>query len=352
MLATWKQFDATSRWLLLVPVAMAAVVTYDQWHNWSTKEDYTFGYLVPAFAAYVAYERWPDLLKLFTRETAPDASGDPVARVAPRRLSIDFWLEACFAAGAFFSLLCFLLGGVMRAIGGPNIIGTFLNTFGFCGVTAGILWMITEKDFAGRPVARRERLDWLSQWSFPVLVWIVSGPFIYLVDSRIKLVLLDKVTGMVVTLLNAFDYAVSRQANLILLPGGDRVGVADACSGIRSLTACVFIGAFISALFIEGRVRKLVMLGLSAAFAIVLNILRNTFLTLWAYKNGSASLDLDFAGHGPKDPAFSLGTVHDIAGYAAMGVTFAILAALIPIVNFRLPTPPPPPEGAEPPAAA
>lgn len=331
----WKRFDAPTKALTLLPPAMAGVVIYDQWFQWSTKEDYTFGYLVPFFSAYVLYDRLPALEAHF----AP-AADRPEEKPAGR------FLEFCFAAGAFVSLFAFLIGGATRAIGGPNIIGTFLNTFGFCGVAAAVAWMISEKDSAGRVRGGRARLGFLETFTFPVLVWIVSGPFLYLVDTQIKYVLLEKVTALVVSLLNGLDYSVSNSGNVILLPGGDHVGVADACSGIRSLTACVFMGAFLSALFVNGRVRKGLMLLLAGAFAIVLNILRTAFLTLWAFKHGSAAIDMDFGGHPPKSPEFALGTVHDIAGYAAMGVTFLLLAALVPVINLklRLPQPPPPPE--------
>ena len=312
---------------------MAEVVIFDQWFQWSTKEDYTFGYLVPFFAGYVVYERWPQIEAFFK----PADAGSPDEKPAPKPV------EFCFAAGAFFSLLCFLVGGLMRAVGGPNIIGTFLNTFGFCGVAAACVWMVSEKDSAGRSRGGLARGRFLELFAFPILVWIVSGPFVYLVDSQVKYVLLERVTGAVVTLMNALDYNVTRAGNIIVLSGGDTVGVADACSGIRSLTACVFCGAFLSATFVTGRKRKLVMLALSGVFAIFLNVLRTTFLSLWAYNHGSKAIDCDFGGHAPKTPEFSLGTVHDLAGYAAMGVTFLILAALVPVINFRMKPPEAPP---------
>ncbi len=331
----WKKFDAPTKALALLPLPMAGVVVFDQWFQWSTKEDYTFGYIVPFFSAYVLYDRFPEIAAHFT----PDENR------APEKPAGRIW-DILFGVGAFLSLLGFLIGGATRAIGGPNIIATFLNSFGFCGVAAAIVWMISEKDSAGVVRGGLARRDFLEKFTFPILVWIVSGPFLYLVDTQIKYVLLDKVTGVVVALLNAFDYAVTRTANIIQLPGGDYVGVADACSGIRSLTACVFMGAILAALFVNGRVRKLLLLGLAGAFAIVLNVLRTVFLTVWAYKHGSQSLDLDLSGNGPKSPDFALGTVHDLAGYAAMGITFLMLAALVPIINLRLrlPEPPPPPD--------
>src|ERR1700741_2476676 len=38
-----------------------AFVAWDQSHWWSRKEDYSFGWLVPLFTAYVVHERWPEI---------------------------------------------------------------------------------------------------------------------------------------------------------------------------------------------------------------------------------------------------------------------------------------------------
>ena len=49
-----------------------AFVAWDQSHWWSRKEDYSFGWLVPLFTAYVVYDRWPQLLaRLREAETGP-----------------------------------------------------------------------------------------------------------------------------------------------------------------------------------------------------------------------------------------------------------------------------------------
>ena len=41
-----------------------------------------------------------------------------------------------------------------------------------------------------------------------------------------------------------------QQSNTLLLPTG-RVGVEDACSGIRSILGCLFAGTFLSAIFFK-----------------------------------------------------------------------------------------------------
>ena len=124
-----------------------------------------------------------------------------------------------------------------------------------------------------------------------------------------------------------------------MFANGDAVGVADACSGIRSLSACVFAGAFLGALFLEGGpvgrlVRGGALLACSAGTALLLNIGRNTFLAFHALRHGSRSLELDLQGVAPGQPGFSgLGTVHDLAGNVAMGLALLVLLALLPLLN-------------------
>jgi exosortase/archaeosortase family protein len=223
-----------------------------------------------------------------------------------------------------------------------------LKTFGFIGVFIGSLWLFSAKNAAGRILGFRERVDFLRLFTFPVLVWLISGPMLYIMDTQVRTFLLVRVTLIVVSLLNGIGMDVSASQGIITLPrilptgNHDIVGVTDACSGVRSLTACIFMGAFLSAIFVKGAVRKVVLLVMSLVFAILLNLVRTSFLTMWAFKNGSKTLEYDLWGNtvtlpnGDPNPAFTLGTVHDVAGYAAMSLTFLLLLALLPIVNLRL----------------
>ena len=107
---------------------------------------------------------------------------------------------------------------------------------------------------------------------------------------------------------------------MLLLPKGS-VGVADACSGIRSLTACLFAGSFLGATFFEETWKKVTLVAASMFFAFVMNLARGLFLTGWAYAYGPDAIN---------------GTVHDTAGYAVLGLTCAGLLALVPLLNLKL----------------
>ncbi len=171
---------------------------------------------------------------------------------------------------------------------------------------------------------------------FPIFVWLISGPFTFLVDRQIKSILLTNVTGTVVHLLNFAGFDVAQEANTIVLGNGEKVGVEDACSGVRSLTACVFAGSFLAAIFLHSVKKKIFFVALSVVGALFLNVLRTSALTLWAIFNGANSIEFDFFGNAPDSENFTLGTVHDVLGWAAMFITLFVMIALVPVVNIKL----------------
>jgi len=116
-----SKLDGTTRGLGLLLIGMAAFTTWDQWAIWSTKDDYTFGYLVPFFSAYVLWDRWEELRALLTGERADVAA--PTSRGV---LTLAQLL-------AFASLALFGLGAAARAIFGTGIGPTLAICFGLAG---------------------------------------------------------------------------------------------------------------------------------------------------------------------------------------------------------------------------
>ena len=321
-----SKLDGTTRGLGLLLVGMAAFTTWDQWAIWSTKDDYTFGYLVPFFSAYVLWDRWEDFNALLT-----GARSEPSAASSKGAL-------ACAQLLAFASLTLFGGGAAARAIFGTGIGPTLAISFGLAGaaLTFAFLSVRGPQDSVATARSRWRAVGLLL---FPAGVWLISGPFLYLVDNQIKGELLTNVTEIVSGILRANDHAIRVSGNTIIFPNGDAVGVAEACSGIRSLSACVFAGAFLGAIFLEGGfpgalLRRIAMIGLAGLTAILLNIGRNTYLTFHALHQGSKSLERDFAGIEHGQPGFSsLGTVHDLAGNVAMVAALIILVAFVPLLN-------------------
>ncbi|MBM3868492.1 MAG: exosortase/archaeosortase family protein [Verrucomicrobia bacterium] len=318
--------DGTTRGLGLLLVGMAAFATWDQWAIWSTKDDYTFGYLVPFFSAYVLWDRWDELRALLTGGRADVAA--PAGRVALVSAQVL----------AFLAVACFGLGAAARAVFGTGVGPTLAIAFGLAGaaLTFGYLSVRGPQDAPATAVTRWRAVGLLV---FPAGVWLISGPFLYLVDNQIKGALLTNVTEIVSGLLRASGHVIRVNGNTIVFPNGDAVGVAEACSGIRSLSACVFAGAFLGAVFLDGGfpgalLRRMALIALAGFTAILLNIGRNAFLTFHALEHGSRSLDRDLAGIEHGQPGFSaLGSVHDLAGNVAMVGALALLVAFVPLLN-------------------
>lgn len=93
---------------------------------------------------------------------------------------------------------------------------------------------------------------WLRALSFGIgyLMFMVPVPSAMLTPIIVKLQLFVSVVG--VGLLQAAGYAIHREGNVIHLPDGESLFVAEACSGITSIVTLVPLGVFL-AYFTERR---------------------------------------------------------------------------------------------------
>ncbi|MEM8549361.1 MAG: exosortase/archaeosortase family protein [Verrucomicrobiota bacterium] len=312
------------------------LVIYDQVFYWSTFEDYSFGYLVPFFAGYVVWDRWPKLKSFLfgTNEGHIDAPITPLMRIT----------EGVMYAGLVVALLFFLLGGLLHASQGISNQASLLMAVGLGGIILGLAFLVAREDTQGKRLSWKERMTFTFLFLFPALVWLVSAPMVMFLDNTVRVVLLEKVTIIVFNLFNFLDLTIIREGNTLILPKG-RVGVEDACSGVRSLTGCIFVGAFMSAVFLDKFWKKVLMVLTAMVLAVFTNLIRSLFLTGWAYAYGSEAIDGDIftnpkeLADGTPNPEFFFASVHDIAGYSVMGLTFIFLLILLPLFTFKI-TPP------------
>lgn len=92
---------------------------------------------------------------------------------------------------------------------------------------------------------------------------------------------------------------VSRQGNVIVLNGTTQVGVAEACSGLRMLTAFIIVAAFIAFVVKRSRWHKVALVISSIPVAIVCNIVRivvTAMVMLHINTETANKLFHDFAG--------------------------------------------------------
>ena len=306
------------RFLAAIAVALAFMiyVTWDQLHWWKSKPDYAFGWLVPLFVVYLMVERWPRFRQIFAAST-------PVPRVSLIRGAIAAGMGLVLGGG----LAVFLLGAFYRVGAGVSQPGSIAVAFGFCGILLGIVYFNVPNGWVGKGApatgwrALREdaRLRTVSLLFFPALIWMLSAPLVTAVENAISLFLLQHVVSVVFAVFNFLGFPMLQEGNVLILPRG-HVGVVDACSGIRSLTGCLFAGSFLGAVFLDRLWKKILLLAVAMALAFLTNLLRSLFLTGWAYAYGSDAIE---------------GSLHDYTGFAVLALTTAGLFGLLPLFSSQ-----------------
>jgi exosortase len=317
MKAWWQKLTAAvpSPFLpaLLLSGGFFSFVAWDQSHWWRVKEDYSFGWLVPFFVAFVIYDRWP----LITAGLVACA-----AEGSPRAAGWQKWLlRIGVAATLLFGAVMFLLGAFYRAGAGTSQPGTLAITLGAVAIALTLLWVNVPESSApsvgGLFEDARVRLTGL--FLFPALVWLVSAPMVSAVETQLNLALLRYIVTVVAGAFEVLGLPLEQHGNVLALPTGN-VGVEDACSGIRSLTGCLFAGSFLAAVFLDKLWKKIALVVVALVLALFTNLGRSLFLTAWAYRYGPHAIE---------------GTVHDTAGYAVLGLTVTGLLCLLPIFNLK-----------------
>ena len=294
-------------------LVLAAWIVFDLSHWWATIQDYSFGYLAPIFSGYVIYDRWPRIAAFFgAKKPDGEKEGQSVAAL---------WLGRVATVGLIWFSLCFAFGLVYRAFTGVSVPGSFIMTVSFAGIVLLSALAFSDRRADGSYFTALERWGFMCLFLFPALVWIISAPLMSIYEGMISEFLLDKVTAVVFTVFDSLGFVIERRGNVLVLPNGS-VGVEEACSGIRSLTGCLFAGSFLAAVFLDRFWKKITMIAAALVLAFCTNIIRGMVLTGIAYEKGSAAIE---------------GTVHDVTGYAVLGVTVVLLLCLIPVFNYKLP---------------
>jgi len=228
----WSLRNARFAWgSVLIGVLMVAVyyrVLAKLVTDWGRIPDFSYGFLVPIFAAYLVWARRKTLLKT---KVAPTWSG--VAVVA---LGLMVLLLGVYGAELFLSRvsLVILLAGLVLSFGG---------------------WQL------------------LKELRFPLLVLILAIPIPAILFNEITFPLQILASKLASALLPLFGVPVLREGNIIEL-STMKLEVAEACSGIRSLmslfTLAIFYGYFLE----KSSLRRAVLAVASIPIAIAANAVR------------------------------------------------------------------------------
>jgi len=129
------------------------------------------------------------------------------------------------------------------------------------GAIAGAVWFL-------------RGLDWLHALAFPIgfLLFAVPIPPDWLSPIVVRLLLFVSTTS--VALLQAVGVPVTRSGNVIGLPGGESLFVAEACSGLTSIVTLAPIAALVAYVSPLSPARKVALVVLVVPIAMAANLLR------------------------------------------------------------------------------
>lgn len=194
-----------------------------------------------------------------------------------------------------------LLGGsvVLRYLAGLAA-EMFTMRLSIVGALVGILLFV----YGWRQILR---------WWLPIVLVTLSIPLPAIITNTIALPLQFKASQLGASLLEARHVPVRLSGNVIMLPGGHRLFVTEACSGLRSLTALLSLGVLIGGLWLKYPPTRVLLLALAIPVAVLINGVR-VFLTGFLVFFVS--------------PALGEGFMHVTEGWLMFIVAFGILGIL------------------------
>lgn len=330
----FRDLPQTTQWAAYALAGLTFFMIWDQYFWWKLRDEYAFGFIVPLFVAYVLYDRWPRYARFLI--AAPPESGEategrqPEKTQSPLASIVERILEGVAGLMVAGGLLCFVVGSLYRTMEGQNLITSNFLAFGYANLLLGAAYLYARRRSDGSRNFLSQRWHLAMLFLFPALIWMLSVPMFNAVHKTISTFLMNKVAIVVYHTFDILGYAVVREGSVLKLPLGD-VGVEDACSGIRSLTACLFAGSFLGAVYFEQFWKKAFLVGTAMLFAFINNIFRSLFLTAWAYAKGPGGLEthVHFLG-------MDLGNVHDFTGWVVLGLTVVCLLILVKLFSIRL----------------
>lgn len=169
----------------------------------------------------------------------------------------------------------------------------------------------------------------LRHWWLPAAVLLLSIPLPALLTNKFAIPLQFHASKYGTALIDMRGIPVKSQGNVIVIAGSNpgevfRLFVAEACSGLRSLTALLALGVLIGGLYLRTLPGRAMLLILSVPIAVAVNAVR-IFLTAFL---------MYFV-----DPAFGRGFMHQTEGWALFVVAFAaigLLGSVIALVERRI----------------
>jgi len=265
-----------NRWYLLALFSLLAL-TY--WKivpgmvaDWNNDPNYSHGFLVPVVAAYMVWQKWPQL-----KISAVKPSNFGLVGVIFSAMVLIFG----FAGTEYFTMrisLVFFVAGIVLFLYGWTLFRTLALPIGY------LLFMV---------------------------------PLPYIVYDALAFPLKLLVTKFSVLALKFMGIAVLGEGNIIMFPQ-TVLEVADACSGLRSLMSLLALAVAFAVFSHTSNVKRIIIVLSAVPIAIATNMLRVIVTGVLAQYYGAAAAE---------------GFFHEFAGLAVFALAMLFLFLLGAVLN-------------------
>jgi exosortase len=260
----------------LLAIAVASIAAPLLWHLscfWQIDPQYSYGWIVPVLSVYLAWRRW---------------KSRPAAEPAPSGTTI------CLAAALFLLSVVWL---IREATPDWSAVSWILAI-----LTAGSLALL---------VITAGGLSMARHFLFPICFILTAVPWPHRIEVAIVQNLMKYVGAAAAECANWMGIAALPKGNLIQLTNG-YVGIAEACSGIRSLEAILMVSLVIGEFLRYSALKRGLFIFLGLAIAIICNVARTVVLVVVASSWGVEAL----------------GAWHQPTGLAVLVTAFALLGLI------------------------
>lgn len=250
--------------------------------EWSINPQYAYGWAVPFLVAYLLAERWRS------------------------RPAIGPWPARGVLIGLVVLAAAFLLPLRMVAEAAPDWRAlSWALALVVVGLSLAFVYGV-----GGRP--------WLVHFAFPLFFFLVAVPWPMPLEQALVQKLMRGVTAICVEIFGWLGQPALQHGNVIEI-GSGRVGVEEACSGVRSLQTMFMGGLFLGELFRLTLLRRAALVGSVLILAFIFNVVRALTLIGITVQGGAASAT----------------RWHDTVGLTVLVVSFAGLAGLAALLRGR-----------------
>ena len=223
-------------------------------YEWTINPQYTFGWTVPFLVAYLFLERWK---RRPPAQAVGSRRGPAIAVTALAFLLLPVRLMQESAPD--WRLLGWVMGGICVAL------------------TLAAVYVA-----GGR--------GWLRHFAFAFAFFLVAVPWPVPVEQPLVQLLMRSVTQICVEALSWAGIPAIQNGNVIQISATAKVGVEEACSGVRSLQTTLMIALFMGELLRFRILRRLVLLAGGLLVAFVCNASRAYFLVWVSAKSGTEAI--------------------------------------------------------------